>query len=1060
VAWFKVMGAESVEYHEQTVLGRADDHPGQALDYYGSRGETPLRWGGGGAYRLGLAGEVTPGAYRLAFGPGGFRDPLTGQRLVSTSRPGFELVVSAHKSLSLLGVVGRADDMHAILDTETTGTLDYLDTCMQARGGRRGGAAMATPTSGLVYAVTRHATSRLGDPALHDHVLIANVCEMLDTRGGYKGLFSALVRDLAEAAAMAGRLRSAARAIELGYGIEPDAGESGRARDWRIAGIPAEMCEVFSKRSDQIADYLAEKGYTGHRARNIAARTSRPVKRGTGVVELMPRWIGELEAHGWSVERLAASLDRARQRCVGLAPPLTNDEIDRLAAELLDPEGEFMARWKVFGRARLVAEIAPRLYGHHPSELDRVVERVLASGLVVPLIGIAGVREQPYAAAAVLATEQAIATTVERLVDRPGPSLDRRLVERAVGVKQVEISNILSAGQREAIANICCSGRAVDVVVGVAGAGKTTALDVAGSALEAAGYRVVGTATSGQAARTLGQDAGVPARTMRSLLHRLDHGRLTLDRRTIVVLDEASMTADVDLARLVLSVERAGGKLVIVGDHRQLSAVGPGGALHAVVARHPEIVTTLHENLRQCDPAERVALDYLRAGDVRAAIGFYAVNRRIHITATRTEALAAMVDAWAADTAAGHDTLMLVWRRTSVADLNRLARVRAEQLGWLTGPDLQTPDGRGYAVGDLVVILAPNHRGELVTSQRGRVTAIDQHAMELTMLTDDGRLATLAAVEIDKNHLDHGYALTVQREQGGTADRTHYLAEGGGRELAYVALSRARGPSVVHAVADNLGQAIEDITHDWSVDRSQRWVTRTAQPGVDPTVHVLPEDPGAKRARRVAELAALHRSGPPSVTADLAAAREDLDQLRWARRDLHHGTGRWIHTPAGQAARQLAQARQERQAAEHRAQLAVGRRERHHWRCLARAAEAAEARAQQDWTTHAKPVAERLDRRIASADHRVAVLESQAAFRSRWLAEHPDLARRVEHVQRELQPLDDLVSADLVDRLDAIGRGAAPAATRAMDHDDIAKVRERLDRLQRVPSMEPPGLSL
>ena len=45
MAWFKTMGADSVEYHEQTVLGRADDHPGQALDYYGSRGETPLRWG-------------------------------------------------------------------------------------------------------------------------------------------------------------------------------------------------------------------------------------------------------------------------------------------------------------------------------------------------------------------------------------------------------------------------------------------------------------------------------------------------------------------------------------------------------------------------------------------------------------------------------------------------------------------------------------------------------------------------------------------------------------------------------------------------------------------------------------------------------------------------------------------------------------------------------------------------------------------------------------------------------------------------------------------------------
>jgi hypothetical protein len=64
-----------------------------------------------------------------------------------------------------------------------------------------------------------------------------------------------------------------------------------------------------------------------------------------------------------------------------------------------------------------------------------------------------------------------------------------------------------------------------------------------------------------------------------------------------------------------------------------------------------------------------------------------------------------------------------------------------------------------------------------------------------------------------------GRVLIVHREQGATADRTNYLAEGGGRELAYVAMSRARGPSIVHAVADDVGQAIEDITYDWSHDR-------------------------------------------------------------------------------------------------------------------------------------------------------------------------------------------------------------------------------------------------
>ena len=49
VAWMRMMGAHSVAYHEHTVAGRGDDPVANALDYYASRGETPMSWGGSGA---------------------------------------------------------------------------------------------------------------------------------------------------------------------------------------------------------------------------------------------------------------------------------------------------------------------------------------------------------------------------------------------------------------------------------------------------------------------------------------------------------------------------------------------------------------------------------------------------------------------------------------------------------------------------------------------------------------------------------------------------------------------------------------------------------------------------------------------------------------------------------------------------------------------------------------------------------------------------------------------------------------------------------------------------
>ena len=219
-----MMGADSVEYHRATVLGRGDDYPGMALDYYTSRGETPLVWGGSGRARLGLEGAVTPEAYEAIFGPGGAKDPRTGKRLVQTRRPGMEVVISAHKSMAELGVIGRAEDMQLIMDAELAATLAYLDKVTREMGGRRGQPAKAAPTGGLIYAHTRHATSRAGDPCPHDHILLANLLEMKDEKGGWKAADTALWREHLHAATMAGRVAAARVAVELGYAIEADPG--------------------------------------------------------------------------------------------------------------------------------------------------------------------------------------------------------------------------------------------------------------------------------------------------------------------------------------------------------------------------------------------------------------------------------------------------------------------------------------------------------------------------------------------------------------------------------------------------------------------------------------------------------------------------------------------------------------------------------------------------------------------------------------------------------------------------------------------------------------------
>ncbi len=413
-------------------------------------------WGGDGAARLGLAGAVSADEYEAVFGPGGARHPMTGERLVASRRPGMELVISAHKSVAELGVIGRAEDMHQIMDAERDATLAYLETVTKTGGGRRGTAAVRTPTSGLVYAVTRHATSRGGDPCPHDHVLVANVVEMLDEAGGWKAATTASWREHLHAATQVGRVAAAAKAVELGYGIAADSGPSGRLRHWRVAGIPDEILELHSKRAADITAAVEERGTDTYRARGVAARTTRAAKRHVPEGELVARWRAELASIGWTQDRLTASTESASQSRIVGEPSLR--EVHRVLAAVLADEGA-LARMKVFSRRHLLVELTPHLYGWEPRLVDAVAARVVAHPDVIPLIGVAGAIEPVHALASVIAREEVIAERIAAGLDRTdAPVAAADMVAAAVADTETGIGGRLTGEQRRAVEAICSSG--------------------------------------------------------------------------------------------------------------------------------------------------------------------------------------------------------------------------------------------------------------------------------------------------------------------------------------------------------------------------------------------------------------------------------------------------------------------------------------------------------------------------------------------------------------------------------------------------------------------------
>ena len=120
----------------------------------------------------------------------------------------------------------------------------------------------------------------------------------------------------------------------------------------------------------------------------------------------------------------------------------------------------------------------------------------------------------------------------------------------------------------------------------------------------------------------------------------------------------------------------------------------------------------------------------LRCGSPMA-VAWYTLQGRVHPAPSRGQAMLDMVRAWTYDVVEGKDALLVAFHRDAVERLNAAARLVWEELGHLSGPELEAEGGKRYRAGDRVVTLAPGHDGAWVTSQRAVVSSVDLAAGSL-----------------------------------------------------------------------------------------------------------------------------------------------------------------------------------------------------------------------------------------------------------------------------------------------------------------------------------------
>ncbi len=348
----------------------------------------------------------------------------------------------------------------------------------------------------------------------------------------------------------------------------------------------------------------------------------------------------------------------------------------------------------------------------------------------------------------------------------------------------------LSSEQRVALEQVA-GGGGLGLVVGRAGSGKTELAAAIGAVHEEAGYRVFGAALAAKAAQGLEEASGIPSSTVASLVARIDAGKVSLGRKTLLVVDEAGILDTSQLAGLLDRAAAAGSKVVLMGDPDQLQPIGAGAPFRGLLAEHAYV--ELGEIRRQRDPEQAALVGGLARARVEDALVAHDAAGRLlwhgHVSGARE----AMADRWIS---AGEQErpLLVAYRRQDVAELNRLVQERRIAAGELGG---RVGEGE-LRIGDQVVF---GRNGVVEFGERvqngvvGRLVGTSGPDLRISI---EGR----GEVQVDPRlyrGLELGYALSLHRSQGQTSERVEVLADAlMDRHGAYVALSRHREEVRLH----------------------------------------------------------------------------------------------------------------------------------------------------------------------------------------------------------------------------------------------------------------------
>ncbi len=273
------------------------------------------------------------------------------------------------------------------------------------------------------------------------------------------------------------------------------------------------------------------------------------------------------------------------------------------------------------------------------------------------------------------------------------------------------------------------------------------------------------------------------------------------------------------MAGLIRETEKAGAKLLLIGDESQVPPVAAGNPFKTL--KKELGFADLTENRRQRQDWQKNASREIRAGQVKEGLQKYLDAGMITIAKDRDEATKKTVEGFLArfNPGAPTKTLLTAYKRADVAELN--ARVREEIGDFLTGPWVETTvrdregnsEGkREFQAGDRLYFKKNDKKMGVMNGETGTLTNID--------VTSDGKDCVFT-VKMDKGsevrfdprdyaQIDYGYAITIHKSQGETVDFSSNLVTGMGLNALYVQLTRHRDDTQIVLTEDQVDKMVQN----------------------------------------------------------------------------------------------------------------------------------------------------------------------------------------------------------------------------------------------------------